>query len=76
VVICQASAPPRSEQNVPISPEKRLQNACREFWSNLLSESQWSPLTDKFSAWAAGSEAVLVKQLPARPSDPPSVGKH
>src|SRR3989442_7565137 len=38
--------------------------------------SRGSQRQGKFSAWAARTEAVLVKALASRPSEPPSVGKH
>src|SRR5438552_3867238 len=41
----------------------------------VLGQNRFARFT-KFSAWAATTEAVLVKELAARPSEPPSVGKH
>src|SRR5439155_13822567 len=43
-------------------------------WARIASRG--SQRQGKFSAWAARTEAVLVKEVAARPSEPPSVGKH
>src|SRR5439155_27351014 len=54
---------------------KRLQ-AFSAHLSGARITSRGSQRQRKFSACAARTEAVPVKELAARPSEPPSVGKH
>src|SRR2546427_6996419 len=67
---------PQDADRVLVGWRPRRRTLLMRHLSGARIASRGSQRQGKFSAWAARTEAVLVKELAARPSEPPNVGKH